>query len=63
MSAKQLKIKQNNKGVDCVAFILGTVGASLLRNIFTVKEVKSKVLGREIMKAGKRTIREGQSFL
>ena len=49
--------------MDCVAFILGTVGTSLLRNIFTVKEVKSKVLGREIMKAGKRTIREGQSFL
>ena len=42
--------------------LLGIVGASFLRNIFTLKEVKAKLLGREIMKAGKGTIRAGENF-
>ena len=42
--------------------LLGTVRASLLRNIYAVKEVKAKLLGQEIMKAVKGTIRASQNF-
>ena len=43
--------------------LLGTLGASLLRNLLTGKEVKrSKMPGRGVIRTGEGTIRVGQNF-
>ena len=43
--------------------LLGTLGASLLRNLLTGKEVKrSKMPGRGVIRTGVGTIRAGQNF-
>ena len=43
--------------------LLGTLGASLLRNLLTGKEVKrSKMPGRGVIRTGEGTIRAGQNF-
>ena len=39
--------------------LLGTLSASLLRNLFTGKEVKTKIPGRRVVTADKVTIRIG----
>ena len=43
--------------------LLGTLGASLLRNLLTGEEVKrSKIPGRGVIRTGEGTIRAGQNF-
>ena len=46
-----IKVKQNNKKADF--FLLGTLGANLLRNMLT---------GKEVIRAGERVIRAGRVF-
>ena len=44
--------------------LLGTLGASLLGNLLTSKEVKwSNILGRGAMRAGEGTIRVGEGII
>ena len=42
--------------------IRGSLVASLLGNLFRSKGVKPNISGRELIKAGERTIRAGQDF-
>ena len=42
--------------------LLGTLGASLLANLLTGKEVKAKIPGWEVIRADEGTTRAGQDF-
>ena len=60
----QYEVKEQKCGF--LNTLSGTLGASLLRNPLTGKSVKRKnssnIPGRGVMRAGKGTIRAGQSF-
>ena len=55
----QNEIKEQ-KG-EFLSMLLGTLGASLLANLSTVKGVKYKIPEKEIMRAGEGTVRDGES--
>ena len=58
---KQLKNEANEQKGGFFSMLLGTLGASLLRNLFKAKVVKqSKLPGRGVMRAGEGTTRTGQ---
>ena len=43
--------------------LLGTLGASLLGNLFTGKGVKAKIPGRRVIRPGEGTIRAGEGTI
>ena len=43
-----------------LSMFLGTLGASLLGNLLTGKEVKAKILGRRVVRVGEGTFRAGE---
>ena len=59
-----IKIKNEAKEQKSrfLSMILGTVGASLLRNLLTRKGIKAKIPGRGVIGTGRGTIRVGQHF-
>ena len=57
----QNEIKEQ-KG-EFLSMLLGTLGASLLANLSTVKEVKYKITEKGIMRAGEGTVRDGESTI
>ena len=64
MLEKQSKMQQENKKVDLLlGKFLGTLGGSLLRNLFTGKGVKAKIPRRRVIRAGEETIRAGEDMI
>ena len=60
MLAQYLKMTQKKKQKDAfLIMLLGTLSASLLRNLLTGKGVKTKIPGRRVVTADKVTIRIG----
>ena len=57
----QNEIKEQ-KG-EFLSMLLGTLGASLLANLSTVKGVKYKIPEKGIMRAGEGTVRDGESTI
>ena len=57
----QNEIKEQ-KG-EFLSMLLGTLGASLLANLSTVKGVKYKITEKGIMRAGEGTVRDGESTI
>ena len=49
--------------VGFLVMILGTVGASLLRNLSGSKRVKAKIPEKGVMRAGEGTIRAGEGTI
>ena len=63
------EVKEQNRGF--LGILLGTLGASLLENLFTGKGVKAKIPGQRVIRAdeeaittsqGQGTIRAGYNF-
>ena len=52
--------KEQKDGI--ISVLLGTLAASLLRNLLTVKGVKAKIPGQGIIRLGEGTTRAGQNF-
>ena len=66
---KRSKMEQKKKGGGFRGMLLGRLGASLLGNLLTGKEIKAKIPEAGVMRAGegatradRRTIRTGQDF-
>ena len=59
MLAQYLKMTQKKQKDAFLIMLLGTLSASLLRNLFTGKGVKTKIPGRRVVTADKVTIRIG----
>ena len=63
MLVKQSKMKQKKQEVGFFGMLLGTIGASLLRNSLGSKRVKAKILEKGVMRAGEGTIRAGEGTI
>ena len=50
-------MKQKKQEVGFLGMLLGTIGASLLRNSLGSKRVKAKIHEKEVTRAGEGTIR------
>ena len=65
MLSKQLKMNQKSKKIYhyIKTFLLSTLGASFLENIWICKRVKAKIPGHELIRADEETIIAAQHFL
>ena len=55
-----IQIEAKKQEVGFLGMILGTIGASLLRNLLGSKRVKAKIPEKGVMRAGEGTIRAGE---
>ena len=58
-----IQIEAKKQEVGFLGMILGTIGASLFRNLLGSKRVKAKIPEKGVMRAGEGTIRAGEGTI